>query len=304
MYKDLFSYSLLTKKDPIMTQLICAKNLAKIVLFLSICFSTLFACQEPAVKVESSDDLMLSPVLNELILWNDISKVNVANAEQILANENMYFKVNIKEFVSSKNDTPKVLHVYAALSNDSLGFYIIDAEKDIVGSASLFNDLKRYSVKPLDTTQFKLHWNAKNIDRSNGKSNIGEYIAWSRVEYWNESIKRNNWLMEKYDYTSQNDTINRLNPLFAVFEVNVSDLDPLKDHYCFLAVGVDSLNFEGKLGQVNTDLIITNTTIESNKLMFNVEDLVHTIPPCKKNNTLCNVPLYGVLQKIVEYRMK
>lgn len=288
-----------------MRKLISFKHFIKTSMFLSICFSTLFACTNSG-QVKETEIPKLSTKLGEMVWWNDVSRVNVANAEALLNNKSMFFQFNMSDFVSPGNPTPKKIHAYAAYTEKgNLGFYLINAEKDVMGSSTLIDDLKFYSIDVLDTNEFKSKWNRNNIKKSNESSNIGVDTAWSRVTYWNESVKKNNWIGRKYEHTSKNDTINVLNPVFSMFEINVSDLDPLKDHFCFLAVGVNSLNYDGSLHKIDADLIITNFEVEANQaLIYNVEDLVHSIPPCKKNNFQCTVPKFGVLQRIIGQRMQ
>lgn len=289
-----------------MKQLISFKSLIKISLFFTFCIYVLSACTD-VPKLTNQDSMNSSNKLEELVQWNNVSTINIGKAESLLRNESMYIKINKNDSVFANDKTLKKLHVYASYTNNSLGYYIINADKDIVGSKTLMNDLYYYDVNVLDTNKFKASWNSKNIYNSGDSSNIGADTAWSRVAYWNTENKKNSWISQKYSHNSKNDTISVLNPMFAVFEVNVSDLAEMQDHFCFLAIGVNSENYSGPLNTINADLIITNYNISNSngvsELLYNVEDLVHTIPPCKKIQNQCHVPKYGVLQRIIEKRM-
>lgn len=281
-----------------MRLLLSYKNLAKLVLLLSLCLSTLFSCKE-SVEVNKNDKL------EDLFLWNNKDSINEKSAAGLLENSCMYFKITKEDSIFKNNNNLKKIHAYAAYENNVLKFYLIDSTKDVIGSSNLNKNLYKYDVEILDTTKFISQWNSNNVFNSKRHSNITKEIAWNRVAFWNDINLKNTWIESKYSNQNYgNDSIAYLNPIFSVFEINVSDIDPLKDHYCFLAVGVESLKPKSPLKDISADLIIVNLeTSTVGDLVFNVEDLVHSIPPCKKNVSQCNIPKFGVLNEIILNKM-
>lgn len=281
-----------------MKQLISFKNRSKVTLLLGLCFSILFACKGPNKEIKSDNLAQVNAKLNHLKNWNNTSNLKAKDIVTLL-DKNMFFTINKNnDEIFRKNPNIEQIHAYLALNDglDSLIVYLIDSAKDNSTYSELnYDNLYKYSVFELDTNLFKLRWDADSIIPAHGSSNITPYTAWSRVGYWNKKDNRNNWVNYRYD--NRHETCEGLNPIFSMFDIHVSDLDTLKDHFCFLAIDVDSIEYKGSLNGLYSDLIIVNvdTTTNPMQLLYNVEDLVKTIPPCKP--IMHN---YSVLQNILQ----
>ena len=235
-------------------------------------------------------------VLNDLLRWNTLRKSDSKKIKRILNHETMYFQIKRKNALKSENKNEQV-HAYAAINTDStLCFYLIDKSKDVLSNPNLLKDLKKYPLSLLtsipnvsikDTTILNDTQDSISITNAN-----------DRIDYWNDSIHRNTWISNTLKYYSSSDSIlMKVNPMFSVFVIKSIDYIPLDQHFCTLALKPKTSSTKPKHV---ADLIVSNTKDNRGEVLYALDDMVRSIPPCNpsQHSSSCDISTFGVLQLI------
>lgn len=209
--------------------------------------------------------------------WNSTIQGNLNDS----INHCMSFQITKADF----NDSDR-LHIYVGVSEGILTFYAISSNEDV------YNNDPLSKLIPLNTDilnglpngyQFKSMSNT-------GADRISSQTAYDRVDSWNTSSVKEDWVNQKYSAKNPDGPFAKLNPLMSAFYINICDLDvnedPNQSHHCILAlVPIPDTD------TYNADLIVANTFVSSETVHYNTNDMVHLSPPC-------STAAFGVLAQL------